>query len=119
MIQICDSSSLLQGICDCLVFTQFDVRTTESRTIEAFPDGVDDGEVIAGAATDQQIKRTPLLDLDGKRATRSWFNGYFSYISRAVRLLQMTRNIKRKRKKRAQMKSVSAKSTQRNVVRTL
>lgn len=39
------------------------------RTIQAFPEGVDDGEVVAGAAPDQQIKRTPLTDLDGSRET--------------------------------------------------
>lgn len=39
------------------------------RTVQAFPEGVDDGEVVAGAAPDQQIKRTPLTDLDGSRET--------------------------------------------------
>lgn len=42
------------------------MRTTQSRTVEAFSEWVDDGEVITGAATDQQIKRTPLLDLQIK-----------------------------------------------------
>lgn len=32
-------------------------------TVEAFPEGVDDGEVVAGAAANQQIKRTPLRNL--------------------------------------------------------
>ncbi len=50
------------------------MRTTQLRTIEAFSEWVDDGEVITGAAADQQIKRTPLLDLDGRRGTRSRFN---------------------------------------------
>lgn len=39
------------------------------RTVQAFPEGVDDGEVVAGAASDQQIKWTPLTDLDGSRET--------------------------------------------------
>lgn len=40
-----------------------------ARTVQAFPEGVDDGEVVAGAAPNQQIKRTPLTDLDGSRET--------------------------------------------------
>lgn len=39
------------------------------HTIEAFPEGVDNREVITGATTDEQVKWTPLIELDCQRGT--------------------------------------------------
>lgn len=36
-------------------------------TIDAFPEGIYNGEVIAGAATNHQIKWTPIADLNSKK----------------------------------------------------
>lgn len=35
-----------------------------SHTVQALPDGVDDGQVVAGASTDQQVKWTPPVQLE-------------------------------------------------------
>lgn len=41
-----------------------------SRTVQAFPDGVDDGQVVTGASANQQVKGAPPLQLDQRAEQR-------------------------------------------------
>ena len=72
--------------------TKQSIHTHKKVTIEAFSDWVDDGEVVTGAAADQQIKRTPLVELRVKQEQGAGFSSVLCYLFisvPSVELLQM------------------------------